>query len=98
MRFYPHPDNKDDDIPTVKYDRDRNELPRMHPVPGALVTDGVTYGKGEDLFLTSQVVNIGTARPTHYVIPQKYSPKLEWWNLKDIAQAVSIQNHPRMLD
>ncbi|KAJ9645552.1 hypothetical protein H2204_001132 [Knufia peltigerae] len=40
----------------------------FNPMPGTMVTEKITYGKGQDFFLVSQKAQIGTARPTHYVI------------------------------
>jgi len=60
---------------------------RKHPVPGITVFEGVTNGKHDDFFMISQVTQLGTARPTHYVVLEN-----EFGNefhIKDVAQAVS---------
>ncbi|KAK4934814.1 hypothetical protein LTR10_024007 [Elasticomyces elasticus] len=46
----------------------------FNPLPGTLVKDVITYGRGKDFFLISQKAQIGTARPTHYVILHNDTP------------------------
>lgn len=57
----------------------------QNPLPGTLVTSGITYGRGQDFFLISQNAIKGTARPTHYVVLSNESNH----HLQDIAQMVS---------
>jgi hypothetical protein len=52
-----------------------------NPRPGTLVTQGITYGQGQDYFLISQKAIIGTARPTHYVILQNELAKTTLENI-----------------
>lgn len=61
--------------------------PRKHPLPGVTVFDGVTNGKYDDFFMISQVTQLGTARPTHYVVLE--SDFGNEFNIIDVAQAVS---------
>lgn len=56
----------------------------FNPLPGTMVTEMVTYGQGQDFFLISQNAQIGTARPTHYVILKNTTG----FSRDDIAQAV----------
>lgn len=57
-RLFPNPGQKDDRL------LDRNGNPR----PGTMVSDGITYGNGQDFFLISHQAIMGTARPTHYIV------------------------------
>lgn len=53
---------------TVLNRRTKNGGVNDNPLPGCLVTEGITYGTGDDFFLVSQQAIQGTARPTHYKI------------------------------
>ncbi|KAK5089504.1 hypothetical protein LTR24_006146 [Lithohypha guttulata] len=56
-----------------------------HPVPGITVFEGVTNGKYDDFYMISQVTQLGTARPTHYVVLE--NEFLNEFNITDVAQA-----------
>lgn len=62
----------------------------FNPMPGTMVTEKITYGKGQDFFLISQKAQIGTARPTHYVVLKNMTS----YTRDDIALAVSFVTFP----
>ncbi|KIW18991.1 hypothetical protein PV08_03281 [Exophiala spinifera] len=69
-RFFPTSDVQQDTPTLIGYGAPGKKSSRynFNPMPGTMVTEKVTYGKGQDFFLISQKAQIGTARPTHYVI------------------------------
>jgi len=83
-RFYAPPGHKLL-IPNKKGDA-------KHPVPGITVFEGVTNGKYDDFYMISQVTQLGTARPTHYVVLE--NEFLNDFNIIDVAQAVSTSLNP----
>ena len=68
-RCYPRVDQVEDDKVFIgPVESKEGTKYNWNPLPGTMITHGVTYGTGRDFYLYSQNAIKGTARPTHYVI------------------------------
>lgn len=90
-RFYPGPATDQQILYAKPVKNNQAPPPRIHPVPGATIFQGVTNGKWQDFFLFSQVPLLGTTRPTHYVV--LHSTLRTNTTILEIAKAVSITIH-----
>lgn len=80
-RLYPKDDREDMALFIGRGQNNKGSSFNFNPLPGTLVTDRITTGKGNDFFLISQNALQGTARPTHYHVLHNEMES----TLKDIA-------------
>ncbi|OAP64140.1 hypothetical protein AYL99_00112 [Fonsecaea erecta] len=67
-RLFPDPDGPHD--PNLVLGRSKNGIENNNPLPGCVVMDRITYGRGNDFFLVGQKAIQGTAIPVHYNVLQ----------------------------